>query len=73
MIQPLHPPASLHLLAAQGWFELGNHLEADKELDEITPGLRAHPGVLEVRWQIYAAAKKCSEKNQKMYPFDAAQ
>jgi hypothetical protein len=31
---------------------------ANDELEEITPQLRAHPDVLELRWQIYAAAKK---------------
>ena len=46
-----------HLSAAQGWLELGSHLEADKELDEITPELRVHPDVLEIRWQIYAKEK----------------
>jgi tetratricopeptide (TPR) repeat protein len=46
------------LRAAQGWIELGDHLEADKELDEITPQLRAHPDVLEVRWHVYAHAEK---------------
>ena len=58
MIQPLQPPDSLHLRAAQGWLELGNHAEADEELEKITPQLRAHPDVLKVRWEIYAAAKK---------------
>lgn len=57
-MNPLEHPDSLHLKAAQGWLELGNHLEADKELDEITPELRKHPDVLEVRWQIYAKARK---------------
>lgn len=52
------PPATLHLQAAQGWLELGNHIEADAELDNITPELRAHPDVLKVRWQIYATAKQ---------------
>jgi predicted Zn-dependent protease len=47
-----------HLEAAQGWFELGNCVEASRELDEITAQMRGHPSVLEVRWQIYAAAKK---------------
>jgi tetratricopeptide (TPR) repeat protein len=46
-----------HLLAAQGWLELGNHLEANEELEQITAENRAHPAVLEVRWQIYAKAK----------------
>ncbi|MDB6027676.1 MAG: hypothetical protein JWM68_3899 [Verrucomicrobiales bacterium] len=51
-------PDTHHLLAAQGWFELGNHLEANKELDNISPALRSHPGVLDVRWQIYAKVKQ---------------
>lgn len=57
-MKPLHHPDSLHLQAAQGWLDLGDHLEADKELDEITPSLRSHPDVLEVRWHIYAKAEK---------------
>jgi thioredoxin-like negative regulator of GroEL len=47
-----------HLEAAEGWLELGNHLEADAELDNITASLRAHPDVLEMRWKVYAKAKK---------------
>ena len=47
-----------HLEAAQGWFELGNCIEATDELDQITPEMRGHPSVLEVRYHIYAAAKK---------------
>lgn len=47
-----------HLRAAEGWLELGSHLEADAELDRITPSLRTHPNVLEMRWQVYAASKK---------------
>ena len=47
-----------HLDAAQGWFELGNCIEATEELDQITPEMRGHPSVLEVRFHIYAAAKK---------------
>ncbi|MGP8200803.1 MAG: tetratricopeptide repeat protein [Limisphaerales bacterium] len=42
------------LLAALGWLELGNALEADAELDKIAPELRAHPIVLKVRWCVYA-------------------
>jgi tetratricopeptide (TPR) repeat protein len=57
-MKPLEPPDSFHLQAAQGWLELGNHIEADTELDNITASLRAHPDVLKVRWEIYAAAKK---------------
>ena len=55
---PLQPPNTLHLRAAQGWLELGNHVEAHEELEKITPSLQAHPDVLTVRWEVYAAAKK---------------
>jgi len=48
----------LHLEAAQGWLELGNWLEANEELENITAQLRAHPDVLRVRWEVYAKAKK---------------
>ena len=58
MISPLKPPDTFHLQAAIGWLELGNHVEADSELDKIRADFRAHPDVLKVRWQIYAAAKK---------------
>src|SRR5229473_3134231 len=58
MMPPLQPSDTMHLQAAQGWFELGDPLEADAELEQISPQNRAHPAVLEVRWAIYAAAKK---------------
>lgn len=58
MIPELQSPDTFHLLAAHGWLELGNHLEANQELEKIAPQMRAHPQVLEVRWQIYAAARK---------------
>jgi len=57
MIQPLGPPDSLHLQAAQGWLELSNHHGADAELDKITARLRAHPAVPEVQWEICATVK----------------
>ncbi|MGO8837547.1 MAG: TPR end-of-group domain-containing protein [Limisphaerales bacterium] len=57
-MKPLPAPDSHHLSAAQGWIELGNDREASEELEQITPQLRAHPDVLEVRWHIYARAKK---------------
>jgi hypothetical protein len=47
-IKPLEPPDSLHLEAAEGWLELGNHLEANEELENITPQMRVHPDVLEM-------------------------
>ena len=45
-------PDSLYLSAAEGWLELGNSSEALEELARISPGVREHPDVLEVRWQI---------------------
>jgi len=54
----LEPPDSLHLRAAQGWLELGNHIEANEEVEKIRPELRSHPQVLEVQWEINAAAKQ---------------
>jgi hypothetical protein len=57
-MQHFEPPDTFHLEAAHGWLELGNHIEADKELDRITPQLRVHPDVLDIRWQIDARAKK---------------
>src|SRR4051812_22314205 len=57
-LKPLKHPDSLHLQAAQGWLELGNHLEANEELEKITARLRAHPDVLEIRWLIYAKEEK---------------
>ena len=37
---------------------LGNFIEADAELDNITPLFRVHPDVLGVRWQVYSKAQK---------------
>jgi len=48
----------VHLDAAQGWLGLGDHIQANEELEKITPQLRAHPDVLRVRWRVYAQAKK---------------
>lgn len=53
----LHHPDTLHLRAACGWLELGNHMEANAELENITPEMRAHPDVLELRMEIYARGK----------------
>src|ERR1051326_1329281 len=58
IMQPHQRPDSLHLGAAKGWLELGNHLEANEELEKITAKLRAHPDVVELRLQIYAKEKK---------------
>jgi tetratricopeptide (TPR) repeat protein len=54
-------PDSRHLKAAQGWLGLGNHVEANEELEKISPENRAHTDVLEVRWEIYAKVGKWEE------------
>jgi hypothetical protein len=46
-----------HLEAAEGWLMLGNPLEAHEELERIDSENSHHPGVLAMRWQIYAAAQ----------------
>jgi tetratricopeptide (TPR) repeat protein len=58
MMPPLQPPDSLHLQAAKGWCELHAFSEANEELEKISPALRTHPSVLEVRWQLYANLEK---------------
>jgi len=57
-MKSLEPPDTHFLNAALGWLELGNPLEASAELENITPTLRSHPAVLELRWQIFAKEKK---------------
>ena len=58
MVKTIEPPDSHHLLAAQGWAELGDFKEADAELRRIDEALRAHPQVLGVRYEIYARSKR---------------
>lgn len=57
-MKPLRPPDNPHVRAAEGWLELGNHTEAHAELEKTPPQLRAHPHVLNLRWEIYAAAEQ---------------
>ena len=49
---------AFHLQAAQGWLELGNPVEAAKELQGLATDLSSHPAVLKLRWGIFAAEKK---------------
>ena len=57
-MKPIEAPDFHHLRAAQGWLELGNPLEAEWELDQISPQHRTHPDVLEVRWHLSAHRKE---------------
>ena len=53
---PLQPPDSHCLTAAHGWFKLGDLLAAEQELVGLSEAGRLHPSVLELSWQIHAAA-----------------
>ena len=51
-----------HLMAAKGWLDLGNHLEANAELEAITAAESgANPDVLEVQFRIYGLAGRFGE------------
>jgi predicted Zn-dependent protease len=54
----LEPPDTHYFLAAIGWLELGNVVEAKAELAQVSAAQQEHPDVLEVRWSI-AAEQKC--------------
>src|ERR1043165_6773718 len=43
--------------AAEGWLMLGNPVEANEELEKLSPENRRHPAALSVRWQVYATAE----------------
>lgn len=47
-----------HLRAAAGYTELGMYLDADAEIEQITPELRHEPEVLAARVAIYTGLKK---------------
>ncbi len=53
----LQPPDAHYLVAAIGWLELGNHVEAGEEIAKISPAFITHPDVLEVRWAVCASGK----------------
>ena len=55
-MKPLEPPDTFHLSAAMGWLGLGDWQEAKEELEKIAPAWRAHPSVLEVRYEVWAKA-----------------
>jgi tetratricopeptide (TPR) repeat protein len=47
-----------HLEAAEGWLGLGDWREAQKEFEQVSPGLYQSPPCLAVCWQIQAAARE---------------
>lgn len=66
MMQRLETPDSHYLMAAIGWLELGNAVEARAELEKISAQQQDNPDVLEVRWLI------CAEEKQWNAALDAA-
>lgn len=48
----------MRLRTADGWLELGDHVDAFEELERVVPLNRAHPDVLKLRWRIYAHAER---------------
>ena len=68
-MKPLEPPATHFLNAAQGWLLFGDPVEAAAELDRLDPVARAHPDVLEVRYEIHALRQEwacCFEISQQV-------
>ncbi len=59
-MERIEPPDSHRIRAAVGWLELGCPNDALQELGELSESNRDHPDVLELRWQIHAAAKDWS-------------
>ena len=57
---PLPHPGNFHLQAALGWMDLGDLVEARRELDQIAPAQREHPDVLEVAWRLCGEEKDWS-------------
>ena len=64
VMPPIEPPDIHYLSAAVGWLGLGNTAEARAELAQLSPGLRRHPDVLEVRWLICAQEAHWAEALQ---------
>jgi predicted Zn-dependent protease len=60
-MDPFKSPDERHLDAAEGWLGLGNVMEANAELNQITSALRRHPDFLAVRYKILAKAECWTE------------
>ncbi len=53
-MKPLEYPDRHFALAAEGWLELDNPAEAERELGLLSPVALRHPTVLAVRWRLLA-------------------
>jgi predicted Zn-dependent protease len=57
-MHPLDGKDNKHILAAEGWLDLGDYASANAELDEITPQRRGDWEVLAMRCLVYRQAEK---------------
>ena len=48
-------PDRHHLSAAEGWLELGDAAEVERELAKLGPQAAGHPSVLEVEWRLHSS------------------
>jgi len=46
------------LLAAEGWLELGSHMEAFAEIQHISREFQLHPQVVDLQYQIFSNLKR---------------
>jgi hypothetical protein len=72
-VDPLEPPDSHYLRAAEGWLKLGQPGEANQALRKINPELHGHPDVLEVRWRACAQSEiwnSCAEIGRALVALD---
>jgi|SRR5579859_5469019 len=58
MIKALEPPDIHHLNAAEGWLGLGNLVEAEQELQKLSPARGTHPDVLRVKHHLHQQSKQ---------------
>jgi len=68
-MEPIGPPESLHLRAAEGWLGLGDFESAIEELERISADFQTHPDVLATRYCVSAARKDwggCVEIGQRL-------
>ena len=51
----------MHLLAAEGWLELGDWESALEELEEVEPKFATHPDILRLNVEAYVAGELWDE------------
>jgi hypothetical protein len=64
----LEPQTARLLKAAQGWMELGNLMEAMRELDDVPQEVHLHPAVLMMRCEILVAGQQWGRRRKSPKP-----